>query len=164
MSKNAENLKIIRRILDEHRKIKEHLRLAGDSLSDKEVVGGLERTETALATGVLDNLPLTQEALRRSFRVLDEGLRNHFALEESSLVSLLGGPLMQGLELEHREVRKSMEATRLIINTELRGMSRKELVEAAGHMYHALTALKKTVEGHAAREEVILNMLERVLK
>lgn len=159
-----EQREIIRKIIDEHRKIKEHLRLIGDTISDREALVGLDKARSTLTPGQLDRLGEMQEGLQRVFRVLDEGLRNHFALEESSLVSLLGAPLMTALEFEHQEVKQSMEQVRGTIYTKLDGLSRKELIEAEGHMYHALSHLRQSIEGHSSREEVILGMLERALK
>ena len=108
--------RIIQRIIDEHKKIKEHLRLIGDTMSDREAMAGLENARSSLTPGQVDDLARTQESLLRVFSVLDEGLRNHFALEEGSLLPLLGEILMTALELEHQDVKKKTETTKTIIN------------------------------------------------
>ena len=83
-----------------------------------------------------------QENPQRIFRTLDEGLRNHLPLEEGNLVSLLGAPLMIALELEHEDVKRNIEKVRGVIFSKLYGLSRKELIEAEGHIYQALTHMR----------------------
>ena len=124
----ADYLALIQKIIDEHKKFKEHIRLIGDTISDREALSGLEKARTALMPSQLENLAQKQEKLQQLLSVLDEGLRNHFAFEERTLPPLLGEVFMKALALDHRGVGKKLdEAKAVVFKVKLEGLSRQEL-------------------------------------
>ena len=161
----SDNLAIIRRVTEEHQTIRSHIKLVGDSLTDQEVLTALGRARPDWIPGRLEILSEKQNKLQQTMSFLDEGLKNHFAFEEKVLSPLLGELFMRALTIEHGEIKKQIdEAKSIVADTRLEGLSREELLSKEALIQQMIDNVCQLVEGHAAREEVILDMVQRVLE
>jgi hemerythrin len=157
-----DKLAIIKRIIDEHQTIEEHIKLVGDSVSDQEALTTLQKAHADFIPGRLEVASEKQNKLQQAMSFLEEGLKNHFAFEEKVLPPLLGELLMQALVLEQREISREIdEAISTVANTRLEGLSREELVSKESHMQQMIDSICQLVEEHATKEEAILEMMLR---
>ena len=158
-------LAIIRRIIDEHQSIREHMKLVGDSVSDQEALATLRETHADLIPGRSDVLSERYKRVQQSISYLDDGLKNHFAFEEQALPAFLGELLIRGLVLEHLEISKEIDKARAVIaETEAEGLSREQLLSKDADMQQLVDNIRHSVEEHALKEEAILEMIERALE
>jgi hypothetical protein len=161
----ADNLKIVNRVIDEHHTIRGHVKLVGDSVSDLEALFGLQKAAPDWILSSPEALPEKQGKLQQTISALDEGLKNHFSLEEKLLPPLFGEFIMQALILEHREIKKSIDDTKsLLANTKLVGLSQRELLSQKGRIQQKVEGVLQLVEEHADKEETILKMLKKTLE
>lgn len=160
-----DKLAIIKRIIDEHQTIKEHIKLVGDSVSDQQALTALQKAHADFIPGRLEVASEKQNKLQQAMSFLEEGLKNHFAFEEKALPPLLGELLMQALVLEHREISREIdEAISTVANTRLGGLSREELLSKESNMQQMIDSICQLVEEHATKEEAILEMLRRAVE
>jgi hypothetical protein len=160
-----DNLAVINRIIEWHRTIREHAKLVGDSITDHEALVSLAEARSDWIPGRLEGLSEKQEKLQRTLRYLDEGLKNHFSVEEDILPPLLGELFTRALVLEHREMSAAMsEAKSIVADIRLEGLGREELLSKELHMKRVTDNICQLVEEHATREEVVLEMLQRALE
>jgi hemerythrin len=153
------------RIREEHLSIRGNIRLVGDSVSDQEALNALRKTRADWIPGRADILSEKQKRLQQTLSFLDEGLQNHFALEARYLPPFLGELFMRALLLEHREIGKQVnEAKSMAADMKLEGLSREELLLKEGQIQQIVSGLCQTVEEHAAKEETLLEMLEKGLQ
>ncbi len=158
-------LATIKRIKDEHLSIRRHLKLAGDSVADVEAAGSLQSAHAEWVPGRPHDLADKQRKLQQTLSFLDEGLRNHFALEENDLPPLAGDLLMRALIIDHREIMKQLGDTRSMVMTmDVDGLTREELLSRELQVQQAIEHLRGLIEDHAAREQTLLYMLERALQ
>jgi hypothetical protein len=158
-------LSTIKRIKDEHLNIRRHLKLAGDSVADVEAMGTLEGARAEWVPGRPDVLAEKQKRLQQTLSFLDEGLRNHFALEENHLPSLTGDLFMRALILDHREIMKHVDDTRSMVDSMgVDRLTRDEVLSKESEIQQAIEHVRGLIEEHATREETLLYMLERALQ
>lgn len=154
----------IKEIIEEHQTIRGNVKLVGDSVSDQEALNSLRSTRSDWSPGQLELLSEKQNKLQQTVSLLDEGLKNHFAREEEVLPSVLGGFLMQALLLEHEEMRKAISKAKLMaFDTKLEGLSQEELVAKDSEIKQLVGSLSQLIEGHAEKEDMMLEMVKRAL-
>jgi hypothetical protein len=159
-----DELAIINRVIEEHATIKGHVKLVGDSVTDHEALASLEKARADWIPGRPEILSEKQKKLQQTISSLEEGLGNHFALEERSLPPLLGELLMQSLVLEHRKIKKEIDVVKsMAAGIKLEGLSRDELLAKESQMQQMVDKLRQLVEEHATREEIILDMIQSAL-
>jgi hemerythrin len=160
-----DNLAIIKRIINWHQTIREHVKLVGEAVTDREAMIALGETRTDWIPGRLEILSEKHEKLQQTMSFLDEGLQNHFAYEEKVLPPLLGKLFMRALILDHQEIRKEIgEAKLTVTETRLQGLSREELLSKESDIQQVIDGTLELIEEHANREEIILDMLRRALE
>jgi len=158
-------LTTVSRALDEHQNIRRHVKLVGDSLNDQEAIAALKKARADWIPGRPEILAEKQKRLQQTLNLLEEGLRNHFAVEEKVLPPLFGELLMRAIILRHEEIGRGIdEAKSVAAGMKLEGLSREELLSEELHMQGVIDTISRLVEEHANEEEVILEMLERALK
>jgi hypothetical protein len=158
-------LAVIRKVIEEHQAIRGHVKLIGDTLSDREALDNLERARADWVPGREEALSERQNRLLVTMSSLEEGLNRHYAFEEKALPPLLGDLLMQALVLEHRDLRKVVTETKsAIANTKLEGASREEIMSRESNIQNMIESLSHQKDEHLNREEAILYMLQRVLE
>lgn len=160
-----DNLATIRKVIEEHQVIRRHLKLVGDTVSDREAVSNLEEARIDWIPGRPQSLVEIRENLQQALSSLDEGLKNHFAFEEKNLPSLLGELFMKSIRLDHQEIRKALQQSKTMsTDTRLMGLSRDELMHKEAETQQTISNLIQLIEDHAAKEETLLEMLLRVLE
>ena len=158
-------LATVSRALDEHQNIRRHVKLVGDSLNDQEAIAALKKAHADWIPGRPEILAEKQKRLQQTLSLLEEGLRNHFTVEEKVLPPLFGELLMRAIILRHEEISRGIdEAKSVAAGMKLEGLSREELLSKESHMQGVIDAISRLVEEHANEEEIILEMLERALK
>jgi hypothetical protein len=161
----TKHLASIKRVADEHQTIRRHLRLAGDSVPDKQALAVLEKAQVELAPDQTGLPPEKMEAIQQALSALDDGLVNHFHHEEESLSPLLGDLLMQALVLEHQEIAGAISKARQILAGIQKGeLNQRERLARELDLYQTIDDIRLMVDDHASREETILDMVHRVLR
>ncbi len=160
-----DSLAVINRVIQEHQRIRGNIKLVGESTNDLEAMFSLQQVYSGWTLSSMEAIDEKQKQLQQTMSFLDEGLNNHFAFEERALPPLFGELLMQALLLEHQEIRKKIgEAKSLIAGTRLVDLSQEKLLSQKSHIQQVINAISQVVEEHAAREETILNMMNRALE
>lgn len=160
-----DNLDTINRLIEWHQSIKGHVKLVGDSITDREALSSLERVRSDWIPGRPEILAEKQNKLLQAISFLEEGLRNHFAYEGRVLPPLLGKLFMRALILDHQGIRKEIkQAKSIVANTSLEGLSRDKLLAEEAHIQQVVGNIGRLVEEHLTKEEVLLEMLQRALQ
>jgi hypothetical protein len=160
-----DNLALIGRILEEHRSIRQHIKLAGDTLSDLEALIGLRSAKADWLLDESDTLSERLERLQKAISSLGDGLNNHFALEEKGLPQLLGVLVMRAIMLDHREIEKEINRARSkVVEHMLRVSSQEDLAATKSEIEQAINSVGQLAVKHTAEEEVVLEMLRRALE
>ena len=160
-----DNLAIIKKVIEEHQTIREHVKLVGDSIPDQEAMTALERARADWIPGQLEVLSGKHKKLQQTISALEEGLKNHFAFEGKVLPPLLGELIMRALIIEHREIGREINNAKLVvINTNLEGLNRKELLLKELDIQQMIDIICSLIEEHATREEAILEMVRVALE
>lgn len=161
----SDPLAIISHIIKWHQTLSSHVKLVGGAITDREAISGLQRTHADWVPGRFEILAEKQKRLQQVMGTLEDGLRNHFTYEEKMLPPVLGELFMRALILEHREVMKGIaDAKSTVLGAELEGLSRDKLLAKESEIQQVINSLARTFEGHATREEVLLDMLQRALQ
>ena len=105
----SDNLAIIKGTIAEHRNIRGHVKLLGDTVADLEALFTLETERLEWTVGSPEVMSEKHRELQQKLSFLDEGLKNHFAFEGKALPPLLGELPMRGLILEHREIKNKID-------------------------------------------------------
>jgi len=160
----ADDLATIRKVIAAHHTIRRDVKSVGDSVSDLEALFSLQQAQSGWSQGSIETLSKKREQLMQTIRLLDDGLKKHFALEEKLLPPLFGEGLMKALLLEHRDISKKLEeAKAMVTSTTLEGLSQEELLYKKARFQQMISNTCQMVEEHAGHEELILRMLERGL-
>ena len=158
-------LAIIQRVIEEHQAIRGHIKLVGDSISDREALARLLKASDDWVPGRPESPTEMLKNTQQALSALEEGLKNHFFFEGEALPPLLGELLMQALILEHGEIMKEIiEVKSVAAETKLEGLNREELLVKATNLQQKVSSTCFLIEEHATREEVILDMLKRALE
>lgn len=158
-------LAIIKRIIEWHQTIREHVKLVGESISDREALTSLERTRADWIPGRPGFLAEIQMKMQQAISFLGDGLKRHFAYEEEVLPPVLGELFMQALILEHQEIMEAIEEAKPIAtDTRLEGLGRDELLAKELEVQQTVSNMCRLVEEHTTREEIILDMVRRALE
>ncbi len=161
----VDNLTIIHRVIEEHRVIRTHVKLVGDSMNDMEAFLSLQKVHAGWTQSSKEGMLEKQEKLQQTLSSLSEGLNNHFGFEEKTLPPLFGELLMQALIFEHREIMNKLnEAKSMVFDTRLEGLDQKELLAKKWDIQQVVGSLPQVIEGHARKEETILNMMKKAME
>ena len=81
------------------------------------------------------------------------------------LPPILGRVLMQALLHEHHEIMTEIVTTSTTIaNTHLEGLSQDDLISEEANLTQMTNRLSRLIEEHAEKEEVMLEMVQHVLR
>ena len=160
-----EALEVIKRVIAEHHGIRDHIKLAGDTVTDFEALSTLQQAHSGWAQSTAGSLVEKRDRLQQAMSFLEKGLTNHFSYEEKYLPPLFGELLMKSLLLEHRDIASQIgNAKALISGARLEKLGQKELLAEKLRIENVIGNLSQTVEEHAGHEEIILNMLKKALE
>ncbi len=158
-------LAVITRAISEHYAIREHVKLAGDTVNDIEALFTLHRTQSGWSQTSITALIEKQNQLLQTASFLEQGLKNHFGFEEKALPPLFGELLMKSILHEHHEIGRQIETAKTTLaNINLEGLGQRELLSRKSVIQQNINNLCQAVEEHAQHEEVILNMMKKALE
>lgn len=161
MSDEAET---INRILDEHHKLRDHVRLAGDTINDIGAILSLRREARELSQGSPEDITEKQGQLQQTISFLQDGLKNHFAFEENALPPLLGTAITKGLMIEHQTIKGRIDqAKSMAFDLRLEGLNQDQLSKESSRVQQTIDDLSRLIEEHVNDEETILKMLKKGL-
>ncbi|MFO7996745.1 MAG: hemerythrin domain-containing protein [Dehalococcoidia bacterium] len=158
-------LVVVTRVISEHHTIREHVRLAGDTINDIEAFLTLQRTQSGWSQASITTLAAKQDQLLQAISFLEQGLTNHFGFEEDNFLPLLGELLAKAILREHNEVSRRVKGVKTTLtSTKLEGLEQQELLSKRSVIQHGINDLRQAVEEHAQHEEAILNMMKKALE
>ena len=161
----SDNLSLVKRTLDEHEIIRDHMRSVGGAVSDKEALAELEKAHADWTPGRFEAVQVKRDKLQQTIQHLEEGLKRHFGFEEEALPPLLGDMLMHAILLQHEEIEKEIgEARSMVADAKLEGLDRDQLLAQDARIQQKIGVLLQLIEEHATKEEMILEMVRTALK
>ena len=160
-----DRLAVIKRIIAEHQNIRAHVKLVGDSVSDREALAALQKSHADFIPGRPEVVSDKCRKIQQTILSLEEGLKNHFFYEEKALPPMLGELLGRALVLEHSEISREIDEVKSMVgSTDLEGLNRDELLHQESHIQQMIDSVSCLIEEHADREEAVLEMLSRALQ
>ena len=115
--------------------------------------------------GVLRTLSDKRLNLQQSLQSLYEGVRIHHDREESVMAPLIGGQLMEGLMLEHKDMMQNLERTKALLSEgRIEEMSREELMAQSYEIRHVTDYVCELIGAHIAKEDAILDLLKKAIR
>jgi hemerythrin len=152
---------IIDRVIAEHHKIRETIRLAGESLNDVESSLMLTRSLSGWTQAAAADLAARKDNLIQTISALRQGLNTHFGYEEKYLPPLFGEYLMKALIYEHDKVRRQIESAQKTVNeVVVDEADREALFQHKAVIQDNISRLLQAIEDHAGHEEIILEMIK----
>ncbi len=156
---------IIDEVIEEHHKISDNIKLAGDSLNDVEASFAISKAYSGWTQSAAGELAAKRDQLIQALSALEQGLTTHFDYEEKNLPPLFGEPLMKALLHEHREVRQKIESARkTVAEMEIDAGDSQQLLSRKTIVQESVNHLLQAVEEHAGHEETILLMIRAGLE
>jgi hemerythrin len=161
----SDALTVITRVITEHRSIREHIKLAGDTVNDIEALVTLRRANAGWTQSSITALMEKQNQMKQTIYFLEQGLKNHFTFEEDAFLPLFGELLAKAILNEHHEISRQIEGVKtMLANINLEGLEQRELLSQKSGIQGAIDRLYQAVEEHAQHEETILNMMKKLLE
>jgi hemerythrin len=158
-----DQLEIIQRTIQEHHKIRTHIRLVGDAMNDMEAIINLQHADTSWGQHTVQDVEKNMDRLKQTISQLSEGLTNHFGFEEKWLPDVFGQTLMKALILEHDEVRDRLTKYKAAFIDDIKQFTREKLLSYRATIQQDIDDLSGLIESHASREEIVLLMIEKAL-
>ncbi|MFC1910608.1 hypothetical protein ACFLXC_04920 [Chloroflexota bacterium] len=150
----------VRHIMEEHAAIIERSKVVGDEINDLLALEDLKFLRDSFSSTseivLADKLKELEQVLSR----LNNDLRKHYKEEEKLFSGLLGEPLTRGINHYNRQIMEDI--TSLIAvgdNAGLAQISQQRSPAILMHIFQKISAVRKLVEEHAHREDVVLQML-----
>jgi hypothetical protein len=160
-----DNLAVVTRVILEHHAIREHVKLAGDTVNDIEALFALQKTQSGWSQTSIVALTEKQDQLLQAISFLEQGLKNHFGFEEEALLPLLGELLPKAILHEHDQISRQINSAKTTLTSmKLEGLEQYELLSKKSVIQQDINNLRQAVEEHARHEEVILNMIKKALE
>jgi hypothetical protein len=151
---------IIDRVIKEHHKISDNIKMAGDSLNDVEASFAISKAYSGWTQSAAGELAARRDQLIQALSALEQGLTTHFDYEEKNLPPLFGEVLMKAVLHEHREVRQKIESARKnIADIEIDSGDSQQLLSRKTVVQESVNHLLQAVEEHAGHEETVLLMI-----
>jgi hemerythrin len=161
----TESLATITRVISEHHETRVHVRLVGDSISDEEAVSALREARADWIPGRQGAPVDRQQKLQQTLCYVEEGLKNHFAVEETVLPLFMDEMLLRALLLDHRRIAdKLANARSTVADMQLEALDREELLVKEAHIRQLVDQLCHLIEDHATREDIVLDMMGRAVQ
>jgi len=161
----SDNLAVIKSIIEAHHTVRGHLKLVGESETDLEAMFSLQKAHAEWSLSSMEALAENKKKLQQNLSALEEGLKNHFRLEEKTLPPMLGELVMLALTLDHQEIGKLISQARSVVaETRLEGLNQEKLLSKKSEIQYLVSNILQKVEEHAAKEETVLKMVQRALE
>lgn len=159
-----DRLAIIRKVIEEHHKIRSDVKALGQVANDLEAMSSLQKAYSGWVLSPNEALMEKQKQLQQAMGILYDGLHRHFGFEEQNLPPILGEVLMHALLIDHRQIRKELDETKSVLaDLKLEGSKQEDLLSQKSHMRQMMDNVHQSIEEHASREEILLRMAEKAL-
>jgi hemerythrin len=150
----------VKHIIEEHNAIREHSTVVRNEINDLEALEEFDILRDSFSgideTVLANKLKELKEAMNYFIDVLGK----HFDDEEPLFPGILGEPIARALTHEHRQIREEIVSLMAIgDNKGLDQISKQRSPAIVMHVFQRISALRKLVEEHALREDVVLQML-----
>ena len=150
----------VKHIIEEHTGIKERSKVVGEEINDLEALEDLKMLRESFSGTEEIVLADKLKELKQAMSFFIDGLRKHFDEEEKLLPEILGETLSRALECEHRQITEDINSIIAVGDKEgLDQISQQRSPAIVMHIFQRITALRKMVEEHAQREDVVLQIL-----
>ncbi len=160
-----ESLATITRVISQHHEIRVHVRLVGDSISDEEAVCTLRAASADWIPGRQGAVVDRQQKLQQTLCYVQEGLKNHFAVEESILPLFMDETLLRALLLDHRRIADELASARSTVAAmQLEGLDREGLLIKEAHIRQLVDHLCHLIEDHTTKEDIVLDMMGKAVQ
>ncbi|MFC1899519.1 hemerythrin domain-containing protein [Chloroflexota bacterium] len=158
-------LEIITKVISEHSKITEHVKLTGDTVNDVEALFTLQKAQYKSGWSMTSDTELIKkrDQLLQTINLLGDGLKNHFAYEEKVLPLLFGELLMKATLLEHHEISGQIENANTTLSN-FEGLDQDESFSKGLVVLEIIKNLCQTVKDHAHHEEAFLNIMKKAFE
>ncbi len=157
-------LAVISEVIAEHHTVRENLKRAGDRLSDIEAIFALNKTYSGWTQSSVSALADEFVNTRQAVVMLDEGMKAHFAYEESALPPIFGEVLMNAIISEHKVFNRQLALARQLLgDIRLEGMPQPEMLSLKVRVQQTINGIIQVISEHANHEEVILGIIEKSL-
>ena len=161
----SDMLKVIERVIQEHRIIRANLKHTGESVTDIEALFMLNKESARWSQSSVKELEDKQGQLLKGISALEKGLKHHFTFEEEALPPLLGDVLMKTILHEHVEITGLIDkAEASLQDAALGGLNQQELLAKKTGIEANIYNITELVEGHSKHEEIILDMIKKALE
>jgi hemerythrin len=161
----TDTLNVINKTIEEHHKIREHLKHTGDSVTDIEALFALNQASAMWSQSSIQDLKEKQKQLFKAIDTLEQGLKRHFGFEEKGLPPLLGEVLMKSIIQEHGEITGLIEQAKANLAEAVpEGLAQTELLARKAKIQDIIHNIVQGVEEHAKHEETILKMIKKALE
>ena len=150
----------VKHIIEEHTAIRGHSKVVRDEINDLEALEEFKILRDSFSgideTALANKLKELKEAMNYFIDVLSK----HFDDEEPLFPRILGEPIARALTREHRQIREEIVSLIAIgDNKGLDQISKQRSPAIVMHIFQRISALRKIVEEHAIKEDVVLQML-----
>ena len=155
-----DEIREVKHIIDEHTAIRERSRVVGDEINDLEALDDLKGLRDSFSN--TDEVVLADKikVLRESMSHFINSLSKHFDDEDQLFPKVLGEPLARALKHEHQQIKEDINSIIAIgDNRGLDQISQQRSPAIVMHIFQRISALRKMVEEHALKEDVVLQML-----
>ncbi len=149
------NLAIVKSMADEHEAIRAHMESLRRSLEGGGSYSIAEKTQS---------LADLQKEIQLAVGYLEDGIKNHYAHEETVMPPLLGEALMRAVVLEHREIQRRLDSVKsLITEANPSMMSQEDYEGRASRIGQIVNSICDLIEAHSLKEDTMLDLLRTVL-
>jgi len=150
----------VKHVLEEHTGIRERSKVVGDEINDLEALEDLKLLRESFSGTEEIVLADKLKELKQAMSYFIDGLRKHFDDEEKLFPEILGAPLSRALAHEHRQIMEDITSLAAVGDKAgLDQISQQRSPAIVMHIFQSISALRKMVEEHALREDVVLQML-----
>jgi hypothetical protein len=165
MASTLDNLKIINRVIAEHRTITESIQLTGGAVNDIQAFISLQKGLSGWAQSSLESLAEKRKSLLGIIESLQISLARHFLFEEEALPGLLGDFLMGSLIQVHTRIKTDLKnITGMLREAEASQKDRQEILLNKADIEQSISNLCATVQEHAGNEDLILGLIKKSLE
>jgi hypothetical protein len=149
-------------LLHEHQAIRQNAIQIRDAINKPEAK--FLQTSGNWSDELFKDITTAYRNVQRAMSNINEGLQQHFEHEEKTLPSLIGVLLTKALGQEHSELLDKFAKARILVNaSNLEQLNREELLARSYEIRNAAVSIFDQIESHIIKEDVILQLLRRIL-
>jgi len=156
------DLTLVDSLLYENGAIRRHCREIGKLLAEQETI--VIQRKSDLISVLAEELARQKLNLEQATMTLEDALLRHKELHAELPSPLFGTLLAEALEMEHSVMLEAIAKARLEIPTDLKELTRAELLAKSLQIKSAHESACVLVEAHLSKENAILELVKRALR